>query len=667
MTTQPSAYSNGFEQLADELNKLDLIIKRQVYFFRQTLLQPPHISREVIDQLLSPAEEQAAEHPIDRQIEALEQLIQARVAQSFQQGIHLPLAQLAQSANLSSFERQALVICLAPELQRKYDKLYAYLQDDITRKQPSIELILTLLCRSEQARWQMRPVLGESGLLRHTGLLQAREEYLKVDERLLYFVLGRQVIDHRVRPWLTYHTPQETLETLIIEPAVKQQLITTFEHLKPPAIIHFYGPSGVGKRNLALALCQKLGCPLLQLDLENPLDEESLQLVFRELLLLQAMLYLYPTEALTTVKPLIRFIREYGGLILAAGSQPWQLEQMPVENIAVPLPDAQLRELLWRHYLPHLETADLAQQFQLTPEQIQTIAQTSPTTTAQLYSACRQISNQKLRELALFIEPRYGWSDLVLAESKQAMLREISSQARQQHKVFTEWGFAQKIAYGKGISALFSGHSGTGKTMAAQVIAHDLHLGLYKIDLSTVVSKYVGETEKNLARIFQEAQTSNALLFFDEADALFGKRTKIADAHDRYANIEVSYLLQKMEEYEGLVILASNLRENMDDAFVRRIRFIVEFPFPEVEDRLMIWKKHFPATAPVSDEIDYSFLAQQFTIAGGHIKNAVLHAAFFAAAEDQVIGMAHILRGVRREFEKMGRLWDERRFVRLGG
>ena len=275
--------------------------------------------------------------------------------------------------------------------------------------------------------------------------------------------------------------------------------------------------------------------------------------------------------------------------------------------------------------------------------------------------ACRQQSNQRLKELALFVEPGYSWQDIIIADSKKQLLKEICAQVKQQYRVFVEWGFENKLSYGKGLSALFSGPPGTGKTMAAQILAHELQLELYKIDLSSVVSKYIGETEKNLSIIFAEAETSNAILFFDEADALFGKRTSVSDAHDRYANIEVSYLLQKMEEYDGVVILATNLRENMDDAFVRRIRFIVEFPFPNVEHRLGIWKSLFPSDAPMSNDIDFELLARKFQIAGGSIKNIVLNAAFLAAKNDSVIGMENILHSTRREYEKVGKLWHDER------
>jgi SpoVK/Ycf46/Vps4 family AAA+-type ATPase len=216
---------------------------------------------------------------------------------------------------------------------------------------------------------------------------------------------------------------------------------------------------------------------------------------------------------------------------------------------------------------------------------------------------------------------------------------------------------------GKGLNALFAGPSGTGKTMGAEVVARDLGLDLYKIDLSTVMSKYVGETEKNLERIFRAARNSNAILFFDEADALFGKRSEVRDAHDRYANVEISYLLQRMEEYDGLVILTSNLSQNMDEAFVRRMHFTVEFPYPEAEDRKRIWEIVFPQQAPLAAGVDFAALAERYRLTGGNIRNIALTAAFLAARDGGVIDMQHLLWATRREFQKMGRLADEREFA----
>lgn len=276
-----------------------------------------------------------------------------------------------------------------------------------------------------------------------------------------------------------------------------------------------------------------------------------------------------------------------------------------------------------------------------------------------LFAACRAQTDPKLGALARKIEPKFRWDDIVLPADQLDQLREICSQTRHRHTVYDEWGFDRKLSVGKGLTALFTGPPGTGKTMAAEVVANGLSLDLYKIDLSQVVSKYIGETEKQLRLIFDAAQASSAILFFDEADALFGKRSEVKDAHDRYANIEVGYLLQKMEEYEGIAILATNLRQNMDEAFIRRMRFIIEFPFPDEQYRRLIWRTAFPAQASLEGDVDFDWLARGIKLAGGNIKNITLAAAFFAAAEGGTIHMSHIVRAARREFQKIGRRWSE--------
>jgi SpoVK/Ycf46/Vps4 family AAA+-type ATPase len=241
-------------------------------------------------------------------------------------------------------------------------------------------------------------------------------------------------------------------------------------------------------------------------------------------------------------------------------------------------------------------------------------------------------------------------------------LREICNHVKHRARVYDEWGFDRKLSLGKGLNALFAGPSGTGKTMAAEIMANELGLDLYKIDLSTVVSKYIGETEKNLSRIFAEAETSNAILFFDEADALFGKRSEVRDSHDRYANIEISYLLQRMEEYEGITILATNLRKNMDEAFVRRMQFAVEFPLPNENDRRRIWEGIWPDDTPRSPNLDLASMARRFELPGGNIRNIALAAAFMAANDGRVVNMTHLIHATRREYQKMGKVIAEREF-----
>jgi SpoVK/Ycf46/Vps4 family AAA+-type ATPase len=323
---------------------------------------------------------------------------------------------------------------------------------------------------------------------------------------------------------------------------------------------------------------------------------------------------------------------------------------------------------------PTVDLAALANTFRLSGGQIHDAATTARNlartrdphapqiTRDDLHVACRLQSNRKLAELAQQITPHYTWDDIVLPSEQMEQLHAIAHHVQYRALVYDAWGFERKLAMGKGLNVLFSGPPGTGKTMAADVVAHTLGLDLYKIDLSGIISKYIGETEKNLARIFGEARSSNAILFFDEADALFGKRTAVKDAHDRYANVEISYLLQKMEEYEGVVILATNLRKNMDEAFVRRLHFTVEFPMPGVDDRRRIWQQIWPAAAPRDPDLDLEFMAQQIELAGGAIRNIALASAFLAAADGGVVTMQHLIRATQREYQKMGKVLTSREF-----
>jgi SpoVK/Ycf46/Vps4 family AAA+-type ATPase len=273
-----------------------------------------------------------------------------------------------------------------------------------------------------------------------------------------------------------------------------------------------------------------------------------------------------------------------------------------------------------------------------------------------LYAAARTRSDAALAGVATKIRPTHTWDQLALPEQTSELLHDMCRQIIERHHVLDTWGFGRRFSLGKGVSGLFTGPSGTGKTTAAEIIANELELDLYKVDLSGVVSKFIGETEKNLDRIFQAAEHGNAILFFDEADALFGKRSEVRDSHDRYANIEIAYLLQRMEQYEGVSILATNLQQNMDEAFVRRLQFVVEFPFPDEAQRARIWPLLFPLEAERAPDIDFELLAARFRITGGSIKNVVLSAAFLAAGEGEPIGTRHVLRALLREYQKMGKV-----------
>jgi len=431
---------------------------------------------------------------------------------------------------------------------------------------------------------------------------------------------------------------------------------------------------------------------------ENCLPRQAVQFALRDARLTGAVALFNGWDACLDedkrVAPdVLAAVCDHPGPVIMAGQKQWQaggiIRQRTIVTQEFGLPSYQQRLALWRNFVQNVtdpsasadqleaeRLADLAGQFALTSGQIRDAVAAAHDRAWQvgrtlqvddLFSAARSYSNPRLSTLARKIEPRYNWDDIVLPTDQALILRELVATIRQRPKVLEEWGVGKKLAASAGVAVLFAGPPGTGKTMAAEVLAHALRLDLYKIDLAAVVSKYIGETEKNLERIFTEAASSNAILFFDEADAIFGKRSEVKDAHDRYANVEVSYLLQRMESYEGVTILATNLRANLDEAFTRRIHFVVDFPFPRMEDRLHIWKTLFPSTLPRDAAVDFTILARRFELAGGNIRNIIVSAAYLAADNGQVVGMAHLLHGAKRELQKMGRWVGDGEFASDSG
>jgi SpoVK/Ycf46/Vps4 family AAA+-type ATPase len=452
-------------------------------------------------------------------------------------------------------------------------------------------------------------------------------------------------------------------------------------------VLVLQGPIGAGRAAVAAALCAEARRPLLAIDIGGIGPEqqwpELVALVEREAALKQAGVLWHGLESFDdeahrrSLPRLLRAIDDAIAPTFVSSTGPLDLALVfPRRNALVmllPPPDQAIRSALWRAHLGvdiGEETLGVAARFQLTPGQIARGAWSARAlatarggasevlSVRDLLEACRLVSNHQLATLARKVSSAASWDDLVLPDDCTARLRELCNQFRYRDLVFEQWGLGQRLSSGRGVTALFAGPSGTGKTMAASVVANELGLDLYKIDLSGVISKYIGETEKNLARIFAEAETSNAILFFDEADALFGKRSEVRDSHDRYANVEVSYLLQRMEEYEGIAILATNFRKNMDDAFTRRLSVTIEFPVPGEAERLRIWEGIFPAAIPGAIDLDLAALATRFELSGGNIKNIAVASAFLAAAENGALDMTHVLQATLREYQKIGRLME---------
>ncbi|MFP3898129.1 MAG: AAA family ATPase [Dehalococcoidia bacterium] len=641
----------------------------------------------------------------------LEHDIALRKKEGLQSGCVLRLHELGRSFHLSGFDIDALLVCLLPELNLKYQRLYAYLQDDVTRKSPTVDLVLRLLggtfadrLAARKAFWPQAPLM-EYHLLRlhddsgpRTGPLLARS--LQVDERITGYLLGADDIDALLQPFAHIVNRRRGLGDIILDHESGYRLPQLVARLHHTGVIcHLRGPRGGGKQSTAEAICCELGQPMLIVDAGKALAtdtsfELATRLIFREGLLQKAALYFKNWDSLLNDEKqigvgydsIVAYLERYPHWVFLAGENEWQpagiLIDKPLVHVELPIPSYKQRIQLWskqgrdeQTLAPDTDFTGLAGKFKLTGGQIRDVMATARTlarwrdpqtglvTTQDLYRACRKQTRGALGTLAHNIQPRYGWEDIILPEDQMVQLREICGYVEHYHTVYGEWGFDRKLSTGKGLNVLFAGPSGTGKTMAAEIMANELGLELYKIDLSAIVSKYIGETEKNLDRIFREAQTSNAILFFDEADALFGRRSEVRDSHDRYANIEMAYLLQKMDEYEGVVILATNLRKNMDEAFARRMHFAVEFPFPEESDRYRIWRSVFPSEAPLASTVDMHFLARQFRITGGNIKNVALTAAFLAAQDGGCVTMNNLIHATRREYQKIGRLCTEGEFA----
>jgi SpoVK/Ycf46/Vps4 family AAA+-type ATPase len=628
-----------------------------------------------------------------------------------------PINELVRAFALSSFEVDTILLALAPELDLRYERLYAYLQDDVTKKRPTVDLAFNLLCAGPEQRVERRVHFSASAPLLGKGLIhfvfepgQAEPLLLarpfRLDPHVVDFLLGGKGLDPCLREFCELLTPRPEGEQTQLREDVKEvlpflaaQAFTTHRPLR----LLFQGPPGTGKRGAAEALAGSVGANLITAALgrvaEKPEFDRLLTALDREACLHDAVLYLSETDVLQSDdlacqhRLLQQKLAQFPGTVILAGRNPLLPEEaagQTILTIAFEPPTFRERREFWRSKLEAIdlrpadgELDSLASRFHLTGERIEhavnravqislwraaksAASGANPAGASKprpsledMYQGARSQSGQDLAKLARKIEPRYSWSDIVLPSDPIQQLREICGQAEYRHVVFNAWGFEHKLSLGKGLNALFSGPPGTGKTMAAEVIAHELLLDLYRIDLSQVISKYIGETEKNLDRIFAAAETSNSILFFDEADALFGKRSEVRDSHDRYANIEISYLLQKMEEYQGISILATNLRQNLDEAFVRRLQAIVEFPFPDEKYRLQIWKLAFPGSAPLGSDVDFERLAHEVKLAGGNIKNMALAAAFYAAADGGPIHMPHLAQAARREHQKLGRAWDE--------
>jgi len=584
-------------------------------------------------------------------------------------GAPAAIDQLSSAFDLSDFERDILLLCAGVEMD---SNLAALCANGARGAWATFGIALASL---PAAHWSaLMPVRP----LRHWRLIELDDRegianaHLRMDERVLHFLAGANYLDTRLQSLVRPLPPPRAMA----EPhrqAVNAVLSALHGTQHSSALILLHGDDADGQADVASRVAADIGLRAHALRGEDlpqaPAELDAFAVLWhRETALLDVALLIESTTAEGS-KSIARLAERLGGLCFVASREPLTVGHA-ISTARVDKPDAPEQKRLWEQALGPATTClngsliGVATQFKLSAgailakgEALRATVQTSDDPDAALWNACRGLGRSKLDDLAQRITPAAGWDELILPDAQQSLLRQIAAHVRQRLKVYADWGFARRGARGLGIAALFAGESGTGKTMAAEVLANELHLDLHRIDLASVVSKYIGETEKNLKRVFDAAEECGAILLFDEADALFGKRSEVKDSHDRYANIEVSYLLQRMEAYSGLAILTTNHKAALDPAFQRRLRFIVHFPFPDQMQREGIWRTVFPADAPL-DGIDFAKLAR-LNVAGGTIRNIALSAAFLAAEANTPLRMAHLLRGAHLEAAKRDKPYSD--------
>jgi len=574
---------------------------------------------------------------------------------------------------LSNFEKSLLLLCAGVELDAEIPQLCAKAHGNPNMTYPTFGLALAAL---PQAHWS---ALTPARPLRRFKLIELSEissipitaSPLRIDERVLHYLTG---IPYSERQLTSMARPvRKDAPIVASHQSIVERILFAWKNFKEKLpVVQLWGIDKTSKLIIARKCCTEMGLDLWRLSADlvpEKADEiESFsQLWAREAALSGSGLYISAEEAEPQKQRFVRLlIEQIHGPVFLGTRERWSILNHPTISMEVRKPKKKEQLQLWKSCLGEArgnitdqQLSKLVSQFDLNASAIQAaskeavlLKRDSDSPFEALWNAGLEVTRPKLAELAQQIVPKARMEDLVLPEREKQLLREIAIHVAQRHKVYEEWGFEAISSRGLGISALFAGPSGTGKTMAAEVLANELRMSLFRIDLSTVVSKYIGETEKNLRRVFDAAEDGGAILFFDEADALFGKRSEVRDSHDRYANIEIGYLLQRMENYQGLAILATNMKNALDPAFMRRIRFIVNMPFPDEKSRAEIWRRIFPPNTPTSG-LDYGRLAR-LNITGGTIRNIALNASFLAADEGVSVNMKLLKRAVKAEYAKLG-------------
>ena len=694
-----SIYSDVYDYLQDVFAKYNLLLERAQQGLQQT--------EPFADQLAS----------LNQQIAARENLIKERLSLSRRQNVVLPIEILADVFHLSTVEIELVLICLLPYVDEYYHRAYHGLQINKNDYYPCLALFNLLLAPSNlKKQLQIRASLLPGTTLMDWQLLLRMDNGqgpltaytpLTLDPLIVNYLLGMPITEPELNLNLIVANTEPTIIPLSLHPLLEQQLEHLGRHIQDSInstdsyILHFRGMDTIQLTKTAVQFAERLSFnTIFIIDADyllsfltgarfnKALAYAKLKQLFRTIILAAAHPCIRHFERLETNDPEVSALRQFLltslattftlSLLVSTTSTLAANDEVDFTNthyvyIDDPLPNFEQRDELWQTVLNHSRLIQLkplatllADKFLFTASQIYSVQQEvldqamlcdkkQAISEKALLLACQNHSKLMLPNLATKYTAKAQLSDVILTEHTQNQVYEICQRVKYRREVYQNWGFVNKTKTQRpGLCVIFHGVSGTGKTMTAGAIANELGQELYTINLAMMVSKYIGETEKNLARLFDEAESLNAILFFDEADAIFGKRAEVKDAHDRFANIQTGYLLQRIETYQGIVILATNLLKNIDEAFVRRLDFIIEFHFPNVVQREELWKKAFPKQAPLASDIDYPFLAAKVKLAGGHITNIALRAAFYAVVRQQAITMQHILLAAREEYYKIG-------------
>ncbi len=625
---------------------------------------------------------------VARAIAALDARLAVLEAEVGTSGRRPALRELAEAFGLAGFEEDVLLLAVAPAVDAAFERIFAALQDGPDAAAPTLQLAAEVFLSPGRGRLLACEALAATRPLRRFRLLELEDgsrapplaaRPLRAAERVVELARGTNRPDGRLARVL------RPVPAPLLTPAQDAVAAMAGRELARGdrwPVVNLVGALESGARDVAAAACARAGLRLHAVDLAalgalGDVERDELRAVAEREAVLCGLAILVDAEPAADagdpqrIRALARdWIDRLAAPCLVVSPAPWATEE-PACVLEVPRPDRRAQHELWRTALARIrhdvagELAAIAEQFDLGPRAIREAVEVARQraerragaearlSAADLWDACRDLAGPELEALGRRMAAQHGWDDLVLPPDAIAQLHELAAQVEQRARVYERWGFGRQLGRGRGITALFAGASGCGKTMAAEILAGALRLDLYRIDLAGVVSKYVGETEKNLRRVFDAAERSGVILLFDEADALFGTRTEVRDSHDRYANIEVNYLLQRMEDYAGLAILATNRRAAIDDAFLRRLRFVVEFPFPSLDDRRRIWERVFPPEAE-REALDLTALAR-LELPGGHIRSIAINAAFLAAARGAPIGMGDVLRAARREYAKLSK------------